>query len=511
MLKRNIVANYVGNAWTALMGIAFVPMYVKYLGDEAYGVVGIAAAIQAYLGFLDAGLTPMLAREMSRFTGGAHSAEAIRSLMRIVELWAWSIGAVAIVAIWFAAPWIASDWLRTEALAPETVSHALRIMALVVGLRFIEGLYRSCLVGLQRQVTSNIVAVGVATVRGFGAVGVLAWWSPTLDAFFWWQGAVSLASAASYVMCTYSALPSANVSMALGGRALRAAWPFAKGMLLSSFLVLALTQMDKVLLSRLLDLADYGRYTVALVAAGCVATLAGPVGQAFYPRLNALHAQGQDAAFARAFHHNAQLVSVVVGTAGITLMLFADRILLLWTRDQDLVAVTATPFRLLVLGNILNTLMHVPYLAQLATGWTSISNRINMVAIFTVVPTLMLVVPKFGMTGAAGVWAALNASYVLVGAPLSFRRLLRGEQRRWYLRDLAAPIGAALAAGALVWAAGHWLPEGSWMGAAEVAVGAAAIGTAATLASPTTRAAVTTILKQFSERRRSNTPGTLLD
>ena len=154
MLKRNIVANYVGNAWTALMAIAFVPLYARYLGDEAYGVVGIAAAIQAYLGFLDAGLTPMLAREMSRFTGGAHSAEAIRSLMRIVELWAWSIGVVAIIAIWFAAPWIASDWLRTETLEPETIAHALRIMALVVGLRFIEGLYRGCLVGLQRQVTT---------------------------------------------------------------------------------------------------------------------------------------------------------------------------------------------------------------------------------------------------------------------------------------------------------------------------------------------------------------------
>lgn len=511
MLKRNIVANYVGSAWTALMGIAFVPLYIRYLGDEAYGVVAIAATIQAAISFMDAGLTPMLAREMSRFTGGAHSAEAIRSLMRIVELWAWSIGAVAMVAIWFAAPWIASDWLRAETLAPETIAHALRIMALVVGLRFIEGLYRGCLVGLQRQVTTNMVAVGAATVRGFGAVGVLAWWSPTLDAFFWWQGAVSLASATTSVMCTYSALPSAKVSMALGRRALRAAWPFAKGMLLSSFLVLALTQTDKVLLARLLDLSDYGRYSVALLAAGCVAMTAGPIGQAFYPRLSALHAQGQDAAFARAFHHSAQLVSVVAGTVGITLILFADRILLLWTHDQDLVAATATPLRLLVLGNLFNAFMHAPYLAQLATGWTSISNRVNMVSIAAVVPALILVVPKFGMTGAAGVWVALNASYVLVGAPLSFRRLLRGEQHRWYLRDLAAPIGAALAVGALVRAAGYWVPEGSWMGAAEVAVGAAAIGIAATLASTTTRAALATMLKRLSRRQHSGASSSLLD
>jgi O-antigen/teichoic acid export membrane protein len=360
-------------------------------------------------------------------------------------------------------------------------------MALVVGLRFIEGLYRGCLVGLQRQVTTNMVSVGAATVRGFGAIGILAWWSPTLDAFFWWQGAVSLASAAVYVMCTYSALPSATVSVAVGRRALRAAWPFAKGMLLSSFLVLALTQTDKVLLSRLLDLADYGRYTVALVASSCVAMAAGPIGQAFYPRLSELHARGQEAAFARAFHHTAQLISVVAGTAGITLMLFADTIMLLWTRNPELAAATATPLRLLALGGLLNTLVHAPFLAQLATGWTSISNRVNMVAIAAVVPALLIVVPRFGMTGAAAVWATLNALYLLIYAPLSFHRLLRGERGNWYLRDIAAPISAALTAGLIVWAVAALFPAGSWIGAATVGVAVITIGTATTMASPAAR------------------------
>ena len=40
-LKQNVVANYLGGAWTILMGVAFVPVYIHFLGVEAYGLIGV--------------------------------------------------------------------------------------------------------------------------------------------------------------------------------------------------------------------------------------------------------------------------------------------------------------------------------------------------------------------------------------------------------------------------------------------------------------------------------------
>jgi hypothetical protein len=34
-LKRNVIANYLGQGWVAIMGLAFIPLYIKYLGIEA--------------------------------------------------------------------------------------------------------------------------------------------------------------------------------------------------------------------------------------------------------------------------------------------------------------------------------------------------------------------------------------------------------------------------------------------------------------------------------------------
>ena len=42
-LRNNLVANYLGHGWTALMGIAFIPWYIKLLGIEAYGLIGVFA------------------------------------------------------------------------------------------------------------------------------------------------------------------------------------------------------------------------------------------------------------------------------------------------------------------------------------------------------------------------------------------------------------------------------------------------------------------------------------
>lgn len=41
MTKENLIANYLGQGWTVLMSLAFVPVYIKYLGLESYGLIGL--------------------------------------------------------------------------------------------------------------------------------------------------------------------------------------------------------------------------------------------------------------------------------------------------------------------------------------------------------------------------------------------------------------------------------------------------------------------------------------
>jgi O-antigen/teichoic acid export membrane protein len=233
-------------------------------------------------------------------------------------------------------------------------------------------------------------------------------------------------------------------------------------------LSLLLTQVDKLLLSTLLPLAEYGVYVLAAaVAAVPVSLTAAPITQAWFPRMSQLHASGNEAALAQTFHQGAQLASMTLGTAAIFLIFFSEPLLRIWTGDADLARQAAPLLSLLAFGNLLNGLMWLPYHAQLAHGWTSLTIHINTCAVLVIVPAILIVTPIYGAIGAASIWVALNAFYVLVGAPLMFRRILRGEQRRWYLEDLLRPLLAAAAVAVLL----RWLlpaPESTALQAATL-------------------------------------------
>lgn len=445
MLKRNLIANYLGQGWTALMGLAFIPLYIKYLGIEAYGLIGLFGVLQAWLGLLDMGMTPTLNREMARFTGGARSATSIRDLLRSIEIIGVIVATLLTACICAASGWLASDWLRAEKLPVMAVAHAFNVMGLVTALRFIEGIYRSAIIGLQRQVLYNVVNSSLVTLRWFGAAAVLFWIAPTIEAFFIWQGIISTITLIVLLFVTYSALPKAERGGVFSKDELRSIGHFAGGMFRITFLALLLTQMDKILLSKLLTLSEYGYYTLASVLAGALYMLTGPVCQAWYPHLSELHATNNKTELITKYHQGAQLVSVLMGSAAIIMIVYSRTILHLWTHDTVLANRSATLLSLLALGNLLNGLNWIPYQTQLAHGWTSLATRVNVVSIITILPAIYWATSIYGTEGAAWIWVLLNTIYLTIGNHFMYRKIMVLEKWRWYLEDLLKPLMAAVA------------------------------------------------------------------
>lgn len=445
MLKRNTISNYLGTGWAALMALAFIPFYIKYMGIEAYGLVGIFAMIQSWAAIIDVGMTPTLNREMARIAAGAHSATSIRDLLRSIEYIAWGLGGAIASAIFFNSNWLASSWIGASSLPIAEVTTAFYLMGMVTSLRFVESIYRGSVLGLQRQVEYNILYATLATIRGVGAIGILALISPTITAFFFWQGAMSIVSVISLAILTYSSLPSAPCGGRFSLNSLRSVASFAGGMLGISLVTSLLTQADKLMLSKFLTLSEYGVYTLAAVVAGTLLTLTAPITQALFPRLSQSQAADKQSDIAADFHLGAQLVSVIVGSAAILFVVFPSTLLTAWTGDAKLAANASTLLQLLAIGNLLNAFMWVPYQTQLAHGWTSLTFRLNACAAVVFLPALLYLTPIFGAKAAASLWIALNSFYVLFGANLMFRRILSSERLAWYRDDLLVPLLCTLA------------------------------------------------------------------
>ncbi|MFH0888010.1 MAG: polysaccharide biosynthesis protein, partial [Planctomycetota bacterium] len=187
LLKRNIAANFAGSIWQALMSLIFIPLYIKFMGIEAWGLIGIFATLQTVFGLLDMGLSSTLNREMARLSVLPNKEQEMRNLVRTLEVLYWSLAVLVGITVVSLSPVIAHHWIKAGQLSPKTIEQALLIMGFVMALQMPTGFYSGGLMGLQRQVLLNVINICISTLRGAGAVLILWLVSPTIQAFFLWQ------------------------------------------------------------------------------------------------------------------------------------------------------------------------------------------------------------------------------------------------------------------------------------------------------------------------------------
>ena len=448
-LRRNVAANLFGRAWVTVLGIAFIPVYLRFLGMEAYGLVGFFATLQAVFGLLDLGLGATVNRELARLSVTADRRGEQRTLLRTLEACYWAISLTSGVAVFVLAPAIAHDWVHPSRLSPLAVERVIRLMGLVLALQLPFSFYQAALMGLQRQVALNAIVVVTATLRSAGTALVLWKISASVEAFFLCQLAVSVIQLVVTLVCVWSALGGGGWSERPELARLRSIWRYAAATSANSVVGIALTQTDKVLLSGLLPLEQFGYYALAGTMASFVWAVAIPVNQALFPRFAQLIEVRDHVTLSALYHRATQVMVVALVPAAATVVAFAWQLMFLWTRNTVTADHTALIAALLIIGTTINGIVSVPGYLQSAAGWPTLMVYTNLVAAVVLVPAILVVTPRYGAPGAAFVWLVLNAGYLIFNVPVMHRRLLRGELWRWYRDDVARPAAGAVAAAAI--------------------------------------------------------------
>lgn len=451
--RRNLVANFAGSGFMALLSLAFFPVYIRYLGVEAYGLIGAFTAIQSFSAIVDAGFGTTLNRELARMSIDPTQARPMRDLVRTLEVIYWALAIVVALGLALLAPLAAQHWVRPERLSNGQVARALMLMGINFALVWPSTIYQGGLNGLQHQVSANVVTGVVGGIRVTGAVAVLVLISPTLEAFFAWQIAANAVSTALLGVLLWRALPAAVGKAQISVDQLRTTRRFAAGVIGITVLALLLQQTDKVLLSKTLTLTSLGYYTFAAAVAASLLRVVGPINTTFFPRFAELVRLDDTAQLAMVYHRACQLVSVAVLPVAVVLAIFARDVLMLWTRNPDLVEHTRLLITILVIGNAVFSLMFMPYALQLAHGWTRLAFVSNLLAVAVLVPGMLAVTRRWDALGAAVVWTLVMSAYVAGQVFVMHRRLLRGELRTWCIDDVAKPLAACCATAA----AGWWL------------------------------------------------------
>ena len=447
-LKKNIIANCISQIYVTLIGIIIVPLYIKYMGAEAYGLVGFFAMLQAWFNLLDMGLTPTIARETARFRGGATDALSYRRLVRALEGIFLVVALVGGGTMLFASTYIAHDWLQASCLPIDEVKIAIELIAVIVALRWIGGLYRGVINGSEQLVWLGGYSTFIATLRFVGVLPVLHFVSATPTLFFGYQLGIAVLELIILLLKAYRLLPVIPIGgrVAWSWRPLKPVLKFSLSIAFSSSVWVLVTQTDKLVLSKILPLAEYGYFTLVVLVASGVMVISGPVSAVIMPRMAKLEVEGDHDGLIRVYRQATQLVAIISGASSITIAFCAEPLLWGWTGDNLLAYKAASILRLYALGNGILAVSAFAYYLQYAKGNLRLHLIGNALFVVLLMPAIIWAANQYGGVGAGYVWLAMNAIYFVAWVPLVHHRFEKGLNVKWFGCDVLAIYLSAITA-----------------------------------------------------------------
>lgn len=445
-LRLNILASYASQIYLIFISIAILPIYIKYMGAEAYGLVGFFAMLQGLFNLLDFGLTPTISRQTAHYNAGRGTALSFRQLFRALSIIFIAIAVVGGVTLLLMDNYIAEQWLKLDNLNLSDVLFCLQVMAISVALRWMTGLYRGVISGFERIVWLSVVNSLIATLRFLGVLLYMYYFGFNIKNFFVFQLATALLEFFMLAIKSYLLLPKTTTQESIGWsiKPVKPVLTFALTIAVTSSVWVLFTQLDKFVLSGVLPLAEYGYFTLAVLVAGGILQLSAPISAPIMPRMARLEAENQHEQMRQVYLNATQFIAVIVVTAGIVLAGVAKPVLYAWTGDSALANEAAPILRLYALGNALLALAAFPYYLQYAKGKLKYHLMGSIGSVIILVPTIIWAATKYGAIGAGWVWFLTQLIYLLFWVSYVHFKIEPGINLLWFKAFIPSLIAVSL-------------------------------------------------------------------
>jgi len=436
------------NAINASIGLVFVPEFIRQLGVESMGYVGLLTSILALASVLDFGLGSALslriasATEPSRLVG--QNAASIRRLL----LWTGLVSAaIAAAGILLRRPF--SLWLFPVG---SHLSEGTDLIAALTGLclasQVTDGVARGGMVAAGFQARAAAFAVCFTVVRVVGAALLLRLPGMDLLAFVAWNALVLSASALNAMAQLATLLRSGSVGPS-DGRRPRRLHRFAAGAFATSALAVLATQMDRIYLQGRIPESEMAAYCIAATVLSARGMFVGPMLKAFIPSMTRHLLKPESASAQALFDRFSRVLAFVLIPPLLILALMPYKFLFAWTGNAEVAAQGASSLRALSIAAILNGLSAILHALELAAGRTTQGLRFAALACVTSWLVLVLLSDRLGAAAGGVGHIVIYSMYLTVFAPRVLSSQLGRPVLPWIAGIAWLPICAALGAAGL--------------------------------------------------------------
>ncbi len=402
LLARNVVWNLLGSGAPMVVAIFFIPVLIRELGRERFGVLSLAWALIGYASLFDFGLgralTQLVARKLGAGEGGEIPSLVWTSLLLLVLL-----GVAGTIVIFLISPWLVKHGLNIPAALQRETLQSFWLLGLSIPFVISTAGLRGLLEAHQRFGLVNSLRIPMGVFTFAGPLMVLPF-STSLVPVVAMLAAGRVAAWAAHLLLCLRVLPALRRSVMWEGSTIGPLLRFGGWMTVTNVVGPLMVTLDRFLIGSLVSMTAVAYYATPYEVVTKILVLPGALAGVMFPAFSASFAQDRN--------HTTLLFGRTVKSLFLTLfpimlctVALAQDGLRLWL-GADFAAHSYRVLQVLAVGVFINSLANAPFALLQGIGRPDLTAKLHLVELPIYLGLLWWLIRARGIEGAAIAWSA---------------------------------------------------------------------------------------------------------
>jgi O-antigen/teichoic acid export membrane protein len=402
LLAKNTLWNLLGSGSPMLVAVFCIPILIRGLGKERFGVLTLAWALIGYASLFDLGLGRALTQLVAKKLGAGEERDIPRvvwtSLLLMLVL-----GAAGTVAIFLISPWLVGRGLNVPAGLQRETLESFRLLGISLPFVITTAGLRGLLEAHQRFELTNALRIPMGVFTFAGPLPALAFSKSLVPVIAILVAGRIIGWGAHLLLCLRVA-PELRRSIAWERSAVGPLMKFGGWMTVSNVVSPLMVTLDRFLIGGLVSVTAVAYYATPYEVVTKFLLVPGAIIAVMFPAFSTSFAQDRSRAVLL-YGRSVKYVFITLFPATLLVVVLAQNGLALWL-GPEFATNSSRVVQWLAVGVFINSLAQVPFAMVQGAGRPDLTAKLHIIELPCYLLALWLLIRAFGIEGAAMAWTA---------------------------------------------------------------------------------------------------------
>ncbi len=428
LLAKNTLWNLVGQGVPVIAAVFAIPLLIKGLGIERFGVLTLAWMVIGYFSLFDFGIGRALTKVVAEKLGGGQ-AEDIPAIAWTALSLMLLLGVVGAIIVALLSPWLVHSVLKIPVVLQQETLNTFYLLALSIPIVISTAGLRGILEAYQRFGLVNAIRVPMGLFMFIGPLMVLPFSNNLFSVVAMLAAGRLVAWFVHFVFCLRVA-PSLKEGVTIRAEFMGLLFRFGGWMTVTNIVGPLMAYLDRFMIGALMSVVYVAYYATPYEIASNLGLIPGALAGVLFPAFAASFMQDGNRT-ALLFSRGVKYTFLSLFPLSLLIVSFSHEIIEFWLGGEFAQNSTRV-LQWLVIGRFINGLAQIPFALIQSAGRPDLTAKLHFIELPFYLLIVWWAIGAYGIEGAAVVWVARVGVETLFLFAMAQRFLPSSKQNiRW--------------------------------------------------------------------------------